>query len=201
MNLLKKVPRQSNEDWEPVSWTMDHYYVCDDQTIMIRRGDFDPREITAAEVPGQLAHDARWRDYAQHVMKTGEDPLLQFPVELVDVNPVQWILKFEEVCGSLYLVSGRRVRGSSILACELPMYVLRYLGYSNKDPRRHRKTHQVMLRVRPLPETINASVRGNARMLIPNPVALTYEQLRTRRSEAAEAFLSLGCMTVPDRAA
>lgn len=189
MNLIRTTPRQSNEDWEPVSWELDSYYLCDDQACMLKRGSADPVEVSPNDIPCPSAHATSWASYAQHVVDTGEDPLGQFPVELTEANPVQWILQFEEVCGSLYLVSGRRLRGASITAHSLPMYVLRYLGATDAYARKHGRTRKIMLRVAPHPDSIDRSPKGNARMLIPNPVALTYEQTRRRRSELAEDFL------------
>lgn len=109
-------------------WHQRNFWAYSDGSFSVDEyGDGDHEDCDESDLPTNDEINASWREYAQHVVQTGQDPLGNYYVRSQRTERQAWAFRFgPSIVGPVLLQArrGRRV----VPASELPEHVRQYLG-------------------------------------------------------------------------
>lgn len=139
-DIICRVPWHCGEQDCLVGWHLGSYWITNDGYTYDEFGDGDHEDIDEDEIPSYDERDDAWAAYWNDVVRTGQDPLGQLPVDSVrkvmrtwQVEVRQWIGASSD--GLMLLHARRNARGPWKRAEELPKSLLDYLFAEQKAGR------------------------------------------------------------------
>lgn len=116
-------------------WHVRNFWAYGDGTYSVDEySDGDHEDCDIEDIPSPEEISASWRDYAQHVAETGEDPIGNYYVRRHRTERQAWQFCFGNSIIGPVLLRARRGR-RRVLAADLPLHVREYLNL-HRDGRR-----------------------------------------------------------------
>lgn len=109
-------------------WHQRNFWAYSDGTFSVDEySDGDHEDCEESDLPTFEEIDASWREYAQHVAATGEDPLGNYYVKRETRRNETWFFSFGKSIVGPVLLRARRGR-REVFVSQLPQHVRDYLN-------------------------------------------------------------------------
>lgn len=116
-------------------WHQRNFWAYSDGTFSVDEySDGDHEDCDESDLPSHEEIDASWREYAKHVLATGEDPLGNYYVQRESRRDESWFFSFNKSIVGPVLLRARRGR-REVPASELPQHVREYLNLDKRGLR------------------------------------------------------------------
>jgi hypothetical protein len=126
-DIIYSVPIQCGEKDCPVQWHRHDYwiYTTGKRATFSCYDGSDHEDVRKSDLHSFAEQDQLWREYAQHVAATGEDPIGEYMVKREITRRERWTFQFSNsICGMLLVKASRN--GIVFAPKDLPKHVREY---------------------------------------------------------------------------
>ena len=127
-DIIATVPYHCGEHWH-----LTHYWMYADGSFSECDTDGNHDDIDADDVPGAEDIAMAWREYAQHVVETGEDPLREYFVKRETVKRETWHFRIVPSILGACVTQARHGKRFDFDPRYLPPHVVAYLNLAVKS--------------------------------------------------------------------